>query len=119
MKGKPLIIRRCGPPSIGNVNTSLRRTLHCLPKGLLLNSLPLPTAGDRPVSSLLTVTQDLGASEEWLETSSMSSRSGIEDGMSIGSARSEASPKHCVALYNYTVRYVYIHGGNRKEKRGK
>ena len=67
------------------------------------------------MSSLLSVTQDLGASEEWLETSSMSSRSGFEDGMSIGSARSEAGPKHCVALYDYTVRY----GGNRKEKRGK
>jgi hypothetical protein len=61
------------------------------------------SAGDRPVSSLLSVTQDLGASEEWLETSSMSSRSGFEDGMSIGSARSEAGPKHCVALYDYTA----------------
>jgi hypothetical protein len=62
-----------------------------------------PASLDRPVSSLLSVTQDLGASEEWLETSSMSSRSGIEDGLSIGSTRSDPSPKYCIALYDYSV----------------
>jgi hypothetical protein len=60
------------------------------------------------MSSLLAVSRDLGASEEWLETSSMSSRSGIEDGMSIGSARSDHSPKHCVALYDYSVSTVHV-----------
>ena len=33
----------------------------------------------------------------------MSSRSGFEDALSIGSTRSDNSPKHCVALYDYTV----------------
>ena len=55
------------------------------------------------MSGLLSVSRDLGASEEWLETSSMSSRSGLEDGLSIGSGRSDIGPKHCVALYDYTV----------------
>ena len=62
---------------------------------------PSSLALDRP--SLLSVSHDLGASEEWLETSSMSSRTGMEDAMSIGSARSDTSPKHCIALYNYSV----------------
>ena len=71
-------------------------------------SLPLLPLTESHMSSLLAVSRDLGASEEWLETSSMSSRSGIEDGMSIGSARSDHSPKHCVALYDYSVSTVHM-----------
>ena len=65
--------------------------------------LPLLPLTESHLSGLLAVSRDFGASEEWLDTSSMSSKSGIEDGMSIGSARSDHSPKHCVALYDYTV----------------
>lgn len=73
-------------------------------------SLPFfPSALDRPISSLLSVSHDLGASEEWLETSSMSSRSGIEDGMSIGSGRSDAEPKYCIALYDYSVSIIHAY----------
>ncbi|CAI8017127.1 F-BAR and double SH3 domains protein 2 [Geodia barretti] len=63
-----------------------------------------PSAYSWGPASVQSAVGDSGprSSEEWLETSSHEF-SLVEDGMSIGSARSEAGPKHCVALYDYTA----------------